>query len=32
MPVYAVEGIGEGDVEIGAQRMQELADRLSQKA
>jgi len=32
MPVSAVEGIGEGDVEIGAQRMQELADRLSQKA
>ena len=29
MPVEAVMGIGEGDVELGAERMQQLAERLS---
>ena len=28
-PVSAVEGIGEGDVELGAERLQQLAERLS---
>jgi len=29
MPVSAVEGLGEGDVKLGAERMQQLAERLS---
>ena len=31
-PVEAVVGIGEGDPAVGAQRLQELADRLSRRA
>ncbi len=31
MPVSAVEGLGEGDIKLGAERMQQLAERLSQK-
>lgn len=29
--VDAVKGIGEGDIEVGAQRLQELSERLTQK-
>ena len=32
MPIEAILGLGEGDPAVGAQRMQELADRLSRKA
>lgn len=29
MPVEAVEGLGEGDIKLGAERMQQLAERLA---